>query len=116
MIRHLPDGTIYPVKSNALFGLVLGQSLAPVFSWATFSVKSSYQEPGWPEPEGNHQFLVYVEDRNEPGTGIDRFWIEVKDKNRNVISVSSMAREATDNAVELQGGNIVVPHVTGGGK
>ncbi len=40
----------------------------------------------------------------------------MKDKNGDIIPVSSMAREATDNAVELQGGNIVVPHVIGGGE
>jgi hypothetical protein len=58
--------------------------------------------------------LVYVEDRNEPGTGVDQFWIEVKDKDRDVVPVMSMDREATDNVVALQGGNIAVPH--GGGK
>jgi len=58
--------------------------------------------------------MVYVEDRDEPGTGVDRFWIEVKDKKQDVVPVMSMDREATDNAVELQGGNIAIPH--GGSK
>jgi uncharacterized protein YycO len=113
LIRHLPDGSIYRVKSNALYGLALGESSDPAFGWASFSGKSTYLEPGWPEPEGNYEFLVYVEDRDEPGTGVDRFWIEVKDKDRALVPAMSMDREATDNAVELHGGNIAVPH---GGK
>ncbi len=115
LIRHLPDGSIYRVKSNALDGLALGESPDPTFGWASFSGKSTYLEPGWPEPQGNYEFLVYVEDRDEPGTGVDRFWIEVKDKDREVVPAMSMAREATDNAVELNGGNIAVPHGAGGG-
>ena len=114
LIRHRPDGSTYRVKSNALYGLALGQDPDPisgeVFGWASFSGKSTYMEPGWLEPVGNHEFLVYVEDRNEPVTGVDRFWIEVKDKDRQIVLVMSMDREATDNAVDLQGGNIVVPH------
>ena len=55
-----------------------------------------------------------VEDRDEPGAGVDRFWIEVNDKDRQRVPALSMDREATDNAVELGGGNIAVPH--GGGK
>ena len=40
--------------------------------------------------------------------------IEVKENDRQVVLGLSMDREATDNAVELGGGNIAVPH--GGGK
>lgn len=115
LIRHLPDGSIYRVKSNALYGLALGESLDPAFGWASFSGKATYLEPGWPEPEGNYEFLVYVEDHNEPGTGVDQFWIEVKDKDRAVVLVMSMDREATENTVALQGGNIAVPHGGSGG-
>ena len=63
-----------------------------------------------PEPEGNHDFIVYVEDWNEPGDGIDRFWIEMRDKQDNVIPVASMMRDAVDHTVPLAGGNVVVPH------
>jgi PKD repeat protein len=103
LIRHLPDGTIYRVKSNALYGLALGEDPSVPLGWATFSGKSNYQEPGWPEPIGNYEFIVYVEDRNEPGVGVDRFWIEVN-------GGLAMPRQAKDNAIELQGGNLVVPH------
>jgi hypothetical protein len=111
LISHLPDGTKYRVKSNALYGLALGEADdGEPFGWASFSGKSTYLEPGWPEPVGNHEFVVYVEDRDEPGTGVDRFWIELHDKNGNVIDALSMPREAYDNTESLGGGNIVVPH------
>ncbi|MGD8362628.1 MAG: hypothetical protein PVJ04_14465, partial [Gemmatimonadota bacterium] len=108
LIRHLPGGGKYRIKSNALEGLALGED--GTIGWASFSGKSTYLEPGWPEPEGNHFFTAYVEDRGEPGAGVDRIWLEVKDRDGNVIAAMSMAREATDNAVTLGGGNIVVPH------
>ena len=103
VIRHLADGTIYRVKSNALQGLALGEDAGVPMGWASFSGSSTYLEPGWPEPKGNHAFTVYVEDRNEPGTGVDRFWI-------SVANGMTMGRAGPDDAVSLQGGNIVVPH------
>ncbi len=112
LIRHLPDGNIYRIKSNAFYGLSLGQLYenGESFGWASFSGKSTFLDPGWLVPEGNYEFIVYVEDRNEPGTGTDGFWIEVRDKDRNLVSGMSMASPATNNAEELRGGNIVVPH------
>lgn len=62
---------------------------------------------------GNYDFVVYVEDRNEPGAGVDRFWIEVKNQNQYIVPVMSMEREATDNTVKIEGGNIAVPHAEG---
>jgi hypothetical protein len=100
LIRHLADGTIYRVKSNALYGLALGDGEG--FGWATFSGKSTYMEPDWPDPIGNHEFLVYVEDGDEPGT--DRFWIEV------INGALALPREAPEQAETLVSGNIVVPH------
>jgi hypothetical protein len=103
LIRHLPDGTIYRLKSNALDGLALGEDAKVPMGWASFSGKSTYLEPGWPEPIGNKGFIVYAEDCDEPGTGVDRFWIKVLDG-------LAMIDPATDNAVPLEGGNLVVPH------
>jgi len=80
LIRHLPDGTIYRLKSNALGGLAVGDGGG--FGWATITGKATYQEPTWPEALGNRRFVVYIEDRNEPGSGVDRFWVQVSDKNR----------------------------------
>jgi YD repeat-containing protein len=112
LIRHLPDGTIYRVKSNALYGLSLGEvdDAEGGFGWASFSGKSTYMEPGMPEPEGNYEFITYVEDHNEPGTGVDQFWLKVLDKNRVAIAEMSMPSPATENTADLEGGNIVVPH------
>ncbi|CAG0996743.1 Serine-aspartate repeat-containing protein D [Methanosarcinales archaeon] len=108
LVRHLPDGTIYRVKSNALYGLSLGE-LSSV-GWASFSGKATYLEPGWTDPKGNHEFIVYVEDRNEPGNGIDRFWIRVKGQDGKPIAAMSLNDPSSTNAIALSGGNIVVPH------
>lgn len=112
LISHLPDGTRYRVKSNALYGLALGETMrdGETCGWASFSGKSTYLEPGRTEPEGNHEFVTYVEDCDNPGTGTDSFWVEMHDKDGNVIDDMSMPREAYDNIEELEGGNIVVPH------
>ena len=117
MIRHLADGSIYRVKSNALSGLALGTSNDGAdFGWASFSGKSTYREPGWADAVGNHTFIVYVEDHGTPGADADRFWIEIRDKDGAVITASSMLASADSNAVLLGGGNIVVPHDGGKGK
>ncbi|MCK5313486.1 MAG: hypothetical protein KAJ53_00110, partial [Anaerolineales bacterium] len=110
LIRHLADGSIYRVKSNALAGLALGDEGS--WGWASFVGKATYLEPGWPDPIGNHQFLVYVEDIDEPGGGADRFWIQILDKNDNLVDLS-IGDPAQTNAVTLLGGNLIVPH---GGK
>jgi len=114
LIRHMPDGSMYRVKSSAINGLALGEDPSVPYAWATFSGESTYLEPGWPEPAGDYEFLVYVEDNDEPGAGVDRFWIELKDAERVVVPVMSLDHEAIDNAVGLEGGDISVPHLTGG--
>ena len=60
--------------------------------------------------ESDHEFVFYVEDHGEPGGGRDRVWLVMHDKEGNVIPVLSMPRLGGDNAVALEGGNIVVPH------
>ena len=67
------------------------------------------------EPVGNHEFTAYVEDRNEPGIGIDRIWLESRDKDGVVLPDLSIAEPAVDEALQLGGGNIVVPHTQDGG-
>ena len=114
LIRRQADGSKYRVKSNAIQGLALGEDSSIPFGWASFSGKANYIEPGWTDAQGNHDFTAYVEDRDTPGTGIDRFWIEVRDKQDQRIPQSSIAEPATDNATPLQGGNIVAPHSGGG--
>jgi hypothetical protein len=103
LIRHLENDAIYRVKSNVLYGLALGEDRNVPMGWASFSGKCTYKEWDWTDPIGNYEFLVYVEDRNEPGTGVDRFWIEV-------IDGLALERPANESAVEIRGGNLVVPH------
>jgi hypothetical protein len=101
LIRHTDDG-IYRLKSNALYGLAVN----PSDGTASFSGKATYLEPGWADAAGNYEFVVYVDDNNEPGTGDDLAWISVK----NGIG---MALPAVDNAAALGGGNVFVPHTAG---
>ena len=111
LVRHLQDGTIYRVKSNALYGLALGEyeDDGETYGWASFSGKATYLEPGWDEPIGNYEFITYVEDHGEPGKNIDRIWIKIMNLG-NTVDVMSMDDPGANNAVELSGGNIVVPH------
>ena len=111
LVRHLQDGTIYRVKSNALYGLALGESEddGETYGWASFSGKSTYLEPGWDEPIGNHEFITYVVDHGEPGKNVDRIWIKIMNQG-NTIDVMSMDDPGANNAVVINGGNIVVPH------
>jgi hypothetical protein len=113
LIRHLPDGASHRLKSNALDGLVVGQAEDPAgetYGWAFFSGMATYRAPGWPKAVGNYRLLAYVEDRDEPGRDADRFWIELRDGQGNVIEDLSMPREPPARAVPIGCGNIVVPH------
>ena len=112
LIRHRPDGSIYRVKSNSLGGLSIGQGqdLTVPMGWASFTGKATYLQPGWIDPVGNYSFIVYVEDRNQPGTGFDRFWVQIKDGGGNVVGTLSISPDGPSNAQSLTGGNIVVPH------
>lgn len=110
LIRHVGPGAKYRVKSNALYGLSLGEAGDPTYGWASFGGKCTYKDPTMVEAEGNHTFVVYVEDHGEPGGGADQFWIEVADKDANIIPEMSMDRDAPDHTETLDGGNIVVPH------
>jgi hypothetical protein len=79
----------------------------------TVSAEESVSQPHSAKMDNNlgkYEFIVYVEDRNEPGSGTDRSWIEVRDKDGNLVSGMSMVSPATTNAEQLNGGNIVVPH------
>ena len=114
LIRHMPDGSIYRLKSNSLFGLSIGEDDdGSPFGWASFSGKATYREPGWPDPLGNYTFITYVEDHGEPGVDVDHFWIKVLDRDGLLAPGLSMDEPAVDNTVTIDGGNIVVPHKTG---
>ena len=112
VIRHMPNGSIHRLKSNALTALSLGQGTTPlgVIGWATFTGKATYLAPGMTDAVGSYSYTVYVEDRNEPGTGTDRFWLETKDKNLAVVPDLSLQKQAAANTVGISGGNIFSPH------
>lgn len=78
--------------------------------WATFSGIATYLDPTMTDPVGNHRFLVSVEDLDQPETGIDRFWIQVSDKNGDTITESSFDPTPIPNATAIEGGNIFAPH------
>ncbi|MFC2023205.1 hypothetical protein ACFLT5_00510, partial [Chloroflexota bacterium] len=109
VIRHHADGTISRLKSNALGGLALKDSNG--CGIATFSGKSTYVT--W-DPEANeglggyvstgrNRFSVYAEDCNDPGTGVDSFWVRGVDK-------LVMEMPAYEHSVAIEGGNVAVPH------
>ena len=52
---------------------------------------------------GGNAFSVYAEDCNNPGSGVDSFW---------VLSVGNLAlpAPAPSNKVQISGGNIAIPH------
>jgi uncharacterized repeat protein (TIGR01451 family) len=108
VVRHLADDSRYRMKSNALSGLSIGNETD--WGWASFAGKATYQRP-FSDAEGNHEFVIYVEDHGTPGVGNDRFWVRIL-KDGVPVEVALPLPGATY-AQTLQGGNIVVPH---GGK
>jgi len=119
------DAGSFRVKSNAIEGMSLGdgEDGDGAYGWAAVAGKSTYREPGL-DNEGNHPFLMYVEDHGQQGceqAPTDEFWIEVKDKDGVVVlqlngPEPAGPNEATDADDEpIVCGNIVVPHKTGKG-
>jgi len=126
LMRHTITGDSYRVKSNSLNGMSLGAGTDDygAYGWAAFSGKSTYRAPGF-DTEGNHTFVVYIEDHEDQGCNqdpVDEFWIEVKDKDGNVVlevngpgSDPAGDDEAIDGDDEpIECGNIFVPHKSGG--
>jgi hypothetical protein len=63
--------------------------------------------------KGNYRFTAYVEDHGESGSDPvtpDRFWIEIRDKDGVVVTELSIPSPGSENALDLVGGNIQVPH------
>jgi hypothetical protein len=87
------------------------------YGWAIFSGKGAYGHVDalGSTNTGNYMFQAYVEDHGDPGTGADKFWIQIKDGGGNVVGTVSLNLTAIDNATLLAGGNIVVPHQTSSG-
>jgi hypothetical protein len=105
VIRHHQDGKISRFKSAVLDELKLRN--VDGCSSATFSGKGTYRTwdlaAGGNANSGGNAFSVYAEDCNNPGSGVDSFWIS---------SVGNLAlpTPAPSSKVQIGGGNIVVPH------
>ena len=111
VIRHTDEG-VYRLKSNKIDGLAVGSGSG--FNWASFTGKATYKEPAWVDAVGNYEFAVYVEDHGTPGKDADRFWLTAQ---RGGVVAEGLSTDgpAVDTAATLVGGNIVVPHQSGGG-
>jgi hypothetical protein len=83
LMRHTITDENYKVKSNALDGMAIGdgEDADGKYGWATVNGKSTFRPLG-ADTEGNHPFLLYIEDHDEQGCNqdpADEFWIEVRD-------------------------------------
>jgi hypothetical protein len=131
-IAHTPQG-IYVVKSNSMGGLVVAKNSTDpnnVFWTATFSGKANYSIPPsqgvlWCGDRkcGDYRFTVYVEDRKEPGGGVDKLWIQVLTSPSATGGFANqpvprfyMNGPAVSNAVTIDNGNIQVPQPQSAGK
>jgi hypothetical protein len=121
--RH--DGKIYTLKSNAMGALAVNKDTLGGWYYATFNGKATYAVPP-SDPLlscgarkcGDYKFTVYVEDRQEPGSGYDRFWVQVVPPagGAPVIASFFMPSGAAINAKTIEGGNIQVPQPQSGVK
>jgi VCBS repeat-containing protein len=122
--ENCEGGGKYRVKSNALDGLSIGDATddSGDYGWAAFGGKSVFSEPD-AEAEGNHPFLVYVEDHSDQGgdqAPADEFWIQIKDKDGIVVlevngpDSDPAGEDGSDgDDAPIESGNIIVPHATG---
>lgn len=108
-VRHRADGTTTRLKSNSLTALALQDNGCGV---ATFSGKATYTTWDTPTSQyvttGSNAFTVYAEDCNNPGTGVDAFWLQSAG-----APLLSMASPVSTNKATLTGGNIAIPHKPG---
>lgn len=113
VVRHYPDGTVSRLKSNALAGLALGADASIPMGWTSFTGKASYTKwdatAGVYVTAGNQSFVVYAEDRNNPGTGIDQIWLGAP----GTLAMPGTLATAKSNMAELTSGGIAVPHKAG---
>jgi hypothetical protein len=121
-IVKAPSGN-YVTKSNSMGALSIAKVTGETYYSATFQGKATYSVPRT-DPKlapfcpadwkcGGYTFTVYVEDQKEPGSGADRFWIQVKDPAGAIVTKVSMSTSAVANASTIVGGNIQVPQPQG---
>jgi predicted extracellular nuclease len=109
VVRHLPDGTVSRLKSNALGGLAIldvgGCGVATFSGKATYTTWDAAADGGAGAyvTNGNMTFAVRADDCNNPGSGTDKIWIG----GPGDLAMPSPARS---HLAALTGGNIAVPH------
>jgi hypothetical protein len=115
VILHRPEGN-YVLKSNAMGSLTVTKDTSGAFWTAVLKGKATYQVPPsqpllWCNDRkcGGYTWTMYVEDRAEPGSGVDKFWLEVKDPSNAVVSKLSLPQLPATNAKIIDHGNIQVP-------
>lgn len=107
MIRHMPDGSLYRLKSNSCSGLAITGNAGGHQGTVSFTGKATYNlitPSGGTTGGGNYSFSMYAEDNNEPGTGVDAF--------KMTLAAPSGGNPAGFSVplTPLSGGNIQVPH------
>lgn len=116
MIFHKADGN-YVVKSNAFGNLQQARSGSATYWTATMTGKATLAAPVGllcgSQKCGNYSFTIYVEDRQEPGAGFDRLWIETRAPGGEIVSAASLPAPFPANAAVIAGGNIQVPQPQG---
>jgi len=120
-ILHGIDGN-YMLKSNAMGTLTVTKDASGTFWSAVLKGKATYQVPVsqpllWCGDRkcGGYTWTMYVEDQKEPGSGFDKFWLEVKDPNNAVVQKLSLSGTPSPaaNAKVIDHGNIQVPQPQG---
>ncbi|HEX6049383.1 MAG TPA: Ig-like domain repeat protein, partial [Gemmatimonadaceae bacterium] len=110
-VRHHANGRKSRFESNSLnSAAAIGEDLTVPMGWAVLSGKATYTT--WDAATsayvtlGGQAFTVYVEDRGEPGAGLDRVWMG----GPGLLKLPGTVSTARTSAVTLTGGNVAVPH------
>ena len=111
IVRQHADGSRSELVSNALnSNVALGEDPSVPMGWAAISGKSTYttwdSKTKSSETQGGQEFVLYVEDRNDPGGGTDRVWVG----GPGALRLPGTPSTARANTVPLAGGNVSAPH------
>ncbi|HET6638460.1 MAG TPA: Ig-like domain-containing protein [Gemmatimonadota bacterium] len=110
MVIHTAAGP-YVIKSNALTGIANARVRDETYWYASMTGKGTYAVPdGSVNPYcvagerkcGSFTFLLYSEDRGEPGAGSDTYRLRLSAPDKRVVFDTALHT--------LSGGNVQVPH------
>ena len=102
LIRHRTDGGTYRLRSERML------SLAGDDGVAALRFEGTMTPPQGPRFARDVVVSVWVLDGGEPGAGVDRLWIEVKDISGAPVLELSLPAPASSEAAVLAGGNVQV--------